>query len=66
VIWLFDRGGEKITYEICRDDESGDFLVVMTSATGKKRVERIEQPTELIERSMEQMQRLHEDGWKIG
>jgi len=38
----------------------------MTSATGKKRVERIEQPTELIERSMEQMQRLHEDGWKIG
>jgi hypothetical protein len=35
VIWLFDRGGEKITYEICRDDESGDFLVVMTSATGK-------------------------------
>ena len=48
MIWLFDRGGEQITYEICRDDESGDFLVVMTSA------------------SMEQMQRLHEDGWKIG
>ena len=66
MIWLFDRGGEKITYEICRDDEHGGFLVVMTAATGQKRVERIEHPTELIERSMEQMRRLHEDGWKIG
>jgi hypothetical protein len=38
----------------------------MTSETGKKRVERIEHPTELIERSMEQMRRLYEDGWKVG
>ena len=66
MIWLFDRGGEKITYEICRDDEHGGFLVVMTAATGQQRVERIEDPTDLIERSMEQMRRLHEDGWKIG
>lgn len=62
---MFDRGGEKIAYEICRD-ENGGFLVVMTSETGKKRVERIEHPTELIERSIEQMRRLYEDGWKIG
>lgn len=55
-----------MTYEICRDDESGGFLLVMTSATGKKRMERIEQPTELIERSMDQMRRLYEDGWKVG
>jgi hypothetical protein len=34
VIWLFDRGGEKIAYE--------------------------------IERSIDQMRRLHEDGWKVG
>jgi len=60
------RGGEKITYEICRDDERGGFLVVMTSESGKKQVERIEHPTELIERSMEQMRRLYEDGWKVG
>ena len=66
MIWLFDRGGEKITYEISRDDEHGGFLVVMTAETGQKRVERIEHPTDLIERSMEQMRRLHEDGWKIG
>ena len=66
MIWLFDRGGEKITYEISRDDASGGFLVVMTSETGQKTIERIDHPTELIERSINQMRRLHEDGWKVG
>ena len=64
MIWLFDRGGEKIAYEICRDAQG--FLLVMTSATGQKRVERIAHPTELIERSTDQMRRLQQDGWKVG
>ena len=66
MIWLFDRGGEKITYEICRDDTGNGFLLVMTSGSGQKRVERIANPTEVIERSSDQMRRLHEDGWKVG
>ena len=65
MIWLFDRGGEKIAYEISRDAHG--FLLVMTSAaTGQKRVERIANPTELIEKSADQMRRLQEDGWKVG
>jgi len=65
MIWLFDREGEKLAYEISRDDEG--FLLVMTSeTTGQKRVERIAHPTEAIERSCEQMRRLQEDGWKVG
>ena len=64
MIWLFDRGGQKIVYEISRDDEG--FLLVLTSETGHKRVERTENPTEAIERSCEQMRRLQEDGWKVG
>jgi hypothetical protein len=66
VIWLFDRDGEKIAYEICRDDVGEGFLLVMTAASGQKRVERIEHATELIERSIDQMRRLCEDGWKVG
>jgi len=66
VIWLFDRGGEKIAYEICRDDASGEFLLVMTAATGQKRVERVADATEVLERSIDQMRQLHEDGWKVG
>ena len=64
MIWLFDREGEKITYEICRDADG--FLLVMTSSSGQKRIERIADPTEVIEKSAEQMRRLHEDGWKVG
>lgn len=64
MIWVFDRGGEKIAYEICRDAEG--FLLVITSATGQKRVERIAHATELIERSIAQMRRLQDDGWKVG
>jgi hypothetical protein len=63
---MFDRGGEKIAYEICRDSETGSFLLVMTSGNGQKRVERVSHPTELIERSIDQMRRLQEDGWKVG
>ena len=66
VIWLFDRGGEKISYEICRDGATGNFLLVMTTASGQKRIERLERPTDVIERSSEQMRRLQEDGWKVG
>jgi aminoglycoside phosphotransferase len=64
VIWFFDRGGEKIVYEIRRDADG--FLLVMSSATGQKRVERVAHPTELIERSTNQLRRLHDDGWKVG
>jgi hypothetical protein len=66
VIWLFDRGGEKIAYEISRDAETGAFLLVITSANGEKHVERVEHATELIERSIDQMRRLQEDGWTVG
>lgn len=66
MIWLFDRGGEKISYEICRDEATDAFLLVMTSSSGQKRVERVGTPTELIEKSSDQMRRLQEDGWKVG
>ena len=66
MIWLFDRGGDKISYEIRRDGATGAFLLVMTSGSGQKRVERIGNPTELIEKSSDQMRRLQEDGWKVG
>jgi hypothetical protein len=38
----------------------------MTKADGQQKVEHIDQPTELIEKSVVQMRKLREDGWKIG
>ncbi len=66
MIWLFDRGDEQIKYEICRDDNGDGYLLVITSSSGEKRVEHVDQATELIERSMDEMRRLKEDGWKVG
>jgi hypothetical protein len=66
MIWLFDRGGEQLRYEICRRDNGQGFLLVTTEADGKKRVEEVEQPSELIEKSVEQLKKLRADGWKIG
>ena len=42
------------------------FLLVMTQADGQKKVEHVDQPSELIEKSVDQMKQLREDGWKIG
>ena len=66
MIWLFDRGGEHLKYEICRQDEGDGFLLVVTPPDGRKTVEVVEQPGELIERSVGQLKQLHEDGWHIG
>jgi hypothetical protein len=66
MIWLFDRGGEQLRYEICRQDEGPGFLLVMTQADGQRKVEEVDQPSELIEKSVDQMKRLRADGWKIG
>ena len=66
MIWLFDRAGQRLRYEICREDGGDGYLLVMSSDDGQKRVEHVEQPTELIERSVFQMRQLKDDGWKIG
>jgi len=66
MIWLFDRNGEQLKYEICRQDNGDGFLLVMTQADGQKKVEHVDQPSELIEKSVDQLKQLREDGWKIG
>ena len=66
MIWLFDRNGEQLKYEICRQDNGDGFLLVMTQADGQKKIEHVDQPSELIEKSVDQMKQLREDGWKIG
>jgi len=66
MIWLFDRGGEKLKYEIRRQDNGTGYLLVMTRPDGGRKVEQVAQPTELIERSVNQMRQLRKDGWKVG
>lgn len=65
MFWFLDRGGERLKYEISRG-EHGGYRVVVTAPDGKEFSRRIDKPTELIEQSIAQLERLRADGWHIG
>ena len=65
MIWFFDRNGERLRYEITRDRAAGRYRVVITRPDGTESVEEVEQPTELIERSVQLMNSLRSDGWRV-
>ena len=65
MIWFFDKDGEKLRYEITRDRVGGRYRVVITRPDGTESVEEVDEPTELIERSVQLMNSLRGDGWKV-
>ena len=65
MIWFFDRNGEKLRYEISHDRTNGHYRVVITHPDGSESVEEVDEPTVLIERSVELMNSLRVDGWKV-
>jgi len=64
MIWFFDRNGERLRYEILRD-RNGRYRVVITNPDGTESVEEVDEPTALIERSVQLMNSLRSDGWKV-
>ena len=65
MIWFFDRNGEKIRYEISRDRKDGRYRVVITNPDGSESVDEVDEPSELIERSVQFMNSLRGDGWRV-
>lgn len=65
VIWFFDKDGEKLRYEISRDRAAGRYRLVITMPDGSESVEEVDQPTELIERSVQLMNSLRGEGWHV-
>jgi len=65
MIWFFDRGGERLRYEISHDRHTGRYRVVVTRPDGSESVEEVDQPTDLIERSVQLMNDLRTEGWKV-
>ena len=63
MIWFFDRNGERLRYEIQR--ERGRYRVVITRPDGSESIEEVEEPTELVERSVKLMNSLRSEGWKV-
>jgi len=65
MIWFFDRDGDRLRYEISHDRDSGCYRVVVTRPDGSESVEEVDQPTDLIERSVELMNNLRTEGWRV-
>jgi hypothetical protein len=65
MIWFFDRNGEKLRYEILHDRIDHHYRLVITRPDGTESVEEVDEPTELIERSVQLMNSLRDDGWKV-
>ena len=65
MIWFFDRDGERLRYEISRDRTAGRYRVIITRPDGSESVEEVDEPSQLIERSVELMNSLRGDGWHV-
>jgi hypothetical protein len=65
MIWFFDRDGERLRYEISRDRVGGRYRVVITRPDGSESVEEVDEPSELIQRSVQLMNTLRGDGWHV-
>ena len=65
VIWFFDRDGERLRYEITRDRAANRYRLVITRPDGSESIEEVNEPTELVERSVELMNSLRSDGWRV-
>ena len=65
MIWFFDRDGERLRYEIARDRAQGRYRLIITRPDGTESVEEVDEPTTLIERSVELMNALRGDGWHV-
>jgi hypothetical protein len=65
MIWFFDKDGETLRYEITRDRADGKYRVVITHPDGTESIEEVDEPTELIERSVQLMNSLRGDGWRV-
>ena len=65
MIWFFDRDGERLRYEISRDRVGGHYRLIITRPDGSESVEEVDEPGQLIERSVELMNSLRGDGWHV-
>ena len=65
MVWFFDRNGERLRYEISRGRRDGRYRLVITRPDGSESVEEVDEPTLLVERSVEVMNALLGDGWRV-
>jgi hypothetical protein len=64
MLWIFERKGEQMRCEIRRDGVGAGYEMIVTSADGSQRMERFEETSDLIKRTLEFQRELMETGWR--
>lgn len=66
MLWIFEKTGKQKRCEIRREGsgEGTGYEMIVTNEDGSQRMERFDDPTELVKRSMDLQRDLLESGWR--
>ena len=64
MIWFFERGPERLQYEIRAAQDDIGFELLWQAPDGQKRIERSQDPWVLMTRRRQLEENLKRDGWK--
>lgn len=65
MIWFFDRQGQRLRYEIRRNDADDGYELVVAYPDGRTEVEKMVDPSALLKRCAELAESLKGEGWKV-
>jgi hypothetical protein len=65
VIWFFDKDGKKLRCEMTLQGTAGPYRLVVTDPDGRVSIEEVNEPLELIQRSLHLVNSLKNQGWRV-
>jgi hypothetical protein len=63
MIWFLTRDLEQVDLEVRRTPEADAYELVVTEPNGRERIERFQDPHQLVERTLRVQRRLIRQGW---
>jgi len=64
MIWIFERDAQRLRCEIRRESAGPGYELIVTNPDGSQRMERFEETSALIKRSLDLQMKLIEAGWR--
>jgi hypothetical protein len=64
MIWIFERATQRLRCEIRRESSGPGFELIITNPDGSQRMERFDDTSALIKRSLDLQMELIEAGWR--
>jgi hypothetical protein len=64
MLWIFERKGQQMRCEIRRESEGPGYEMIVTNPDGSQRMERFEETSDLIKRTLDFQRELLESGWR--